>query len=197
MKSSNHHSHYSRPAIFFHWATAILIVLGLFAINIRGPKGSESRIFWNDIHIWAGSLILGLSVLRLLWKLWQGSPKELAHSPLQQFLARGVHLALYLLIFVQPLLGIAMVNTGGSAVMLAGTGLQIKIWGADPAAHAFLHNAHFLVGNLAYWLIGLHTLAALIHHFVFRDDTLNRMTGFSRLASQADASRHPVDTEAR
>ncbi len=179
MQSSERISSYSKPAMFFHWATAVLIVVGLFAINIRGPKGSDSRLLWNGVHIWAGSLILGLSILRLLGRLWYGSPAELAHSPIQLFMARLVHLALYLLIFVQPLLGIAMLNTGGSAVTLAGMGWHFKLFGTDPIAHQFLHDAHFLIGNAAYWLIGLHTFAALAHHFVFQDATLTRMTRFS------------------
>jgi len=180
MQSSGRAPSYSKPAMFFHWATAVLIVVGLVAINIRGPKGSDSRLLWNSVHIWAGSLILGLSILRLLWRLWHGSPTELAHSPIQLFMARLVHLALYLLIFVQPLLGIAMVNTGGNAVTLAGIGWHIKLFGADPIAHQFFHDAHFLVGNAVYWLIGLHTLAALAHHVVFKDATLTRMTLFAR-----------------
>ncbi|MFM0643595.1 cytochrome b/b6 domain-containing protein [Paraburkholderia bryophila] len=180
MQSSERAPSYSKPAMFFHWATAVLIVVALFAIEIRGPKGSDSRIVWNAVHIWAGSLILSLSILRLLWRLWHGSPAELTHSPVQLFMARLTHLALYLLIFVQPLLGIAMVNTGGNAVTLAGIEWHIRLFGADPVAHQFLHNAHFQIGNAAYWLIGLHTFAALAHHFVFQDATLTRMTRLSR-----------------
>ncbi len=180
MQSSEHASSYSKPAMFFHWATAVLILVGLFAINIRGPRGTDSRLFWNSVHIWAGSLILALSIMRLLWKLWHGAPAELAHSPVQLFMARLVHLALYLLIFVQPLLGIAMVNTGGNAVTLAGTGWHIQWFSKDPVAHRFLHDAHFLIGNAAYWLIGLHAFAALAHHVVFQDATLTRMSRFSR-----------------
>jgi cytochrome b561 len=180
MQSSERALSYSKPAMFFHWATAVLIVVGLFAINVHGPKGSESRIFWNSVHIWAGSLILGLSILRLFWKLWHGSPPELAHSPAQMFMARLVHLALYLLVFVQPLLGIAMVNTGGNAVTLAGIGWHVQWFSKDPLAHRFLHDAHFLIGNAAYWLIGLHAFAALAHHFVLQDPTLARMVRFSR-----------------
>jgi cytochrome b561 len=173
-------SSYSRPSIFFHWATALLIIIGLFAIEIRGPKGSDSRVFWNAIHMWAGTLVLSLSVLRLVWTLWHGKPDELMHSRVQLFLAKLVHLALYLLIFVQPLLGIAMVNTGGSAVNLAGSGIQIRLFGTDPIAHKFLSDAHFLIGNAAFWLIGLHTLAAIAHHVVFKDATLTRMVRSSR-----------------
>jgi cytochrome b561 len=32
-----------------------------------------------------------------------------------------------------------------------------------------------LIGNLFYWVIGLHALAAIAHHVVFRDNTLRRM----------------------
>ncbi|HEY4351356.1 MAG TPA: cytochrome b/b6 domain-containing protein, partial [Paraburkholderia sp.] len=104
-----------------------------------------------------------------------GTPHALPHSRVQLFLARAVHLALYLLIFVQPLLGIAMVNTSGSAVKLSGTGVQLQFFAKDPVAHQFLHDAHFLIGNAAFWLIGLHALAAIVHHTVFRDATLTRM----------------------
>jgi cytochrome b561 len=173
-------SSWSRPAIFFHWATAIAIAIGLFAIEIRGPKGSDSRVFWNAVHIWAGTTVLSLSVLRVLWSLWHGTPQELPHSRVQLFLARLVHLALYLLIFVQPLLGIAMVNTSGSAVQLAGTGVQLRFFAKDPVAHQFLHDAHFLIGNAAFWLIGLHAFAAIVHHVVFKDATLVRMVKVSR-----------------
>jgi cytochrome b561 len=164
---------WSRLAIFFHWATALAIAVGLFAIEIRGPKGSGSRVFWTGIHMWAGTIVLCLSVLRVLWTLWHGTPRELPANRVQLFLARLVHLALYLLIFVQPLLGIAMVNTSGSAVQLAG--LQLRLFAKDPVAHQFLHDAHFLIGNAAFWLIGLHALAAIVHHTVFKDATLTRM----------------------
>ena len=171
---------WSPLSIFFHWATALLVVLALFAIEIRGPKGSDSRTMWNAVHIWAGSTVLCLSVLRVLWTLWRGTPPDLEHSRIQLFLARLVHLALYLLIFVQPLLGIAMVNTSGSAVQLAGTGIQIRLFAKDAVAHQFLHDAHFLIGNAAFWLIGLHALAAIVHHAVFKDATLRRMVKVSR-----------------
>jgi cytochrome b561 len=171
---------WSPLSIFFHWATALLVVLALFAIEIRGPKGSDSRTMWNAVHIWAGSTVLCLSVLRVLWTLWRGTPPDLEHSRTQLFLARLVHLALYLLIFVQPLLGIMMVNTGGNPVNVAGTGYMLRLLPTDPVVHTFLHDAHFLVGNAAFWLIGLHALAALAHHFVFKDATLMRMVRVSR-----------------
>jgi cytochrome b561 len=185
---------YSRPAIFFHWAIAILIGLGYLAIEIRGPKGSDSRIFWSNIHYWAGTLVLTLAFLRVLWRLWRGAPAEIKDAPVMMFLARLVHLALYVFTFVQPLLGILMVNTGGHPVVLAGVGLNIQLVGADPVARKFIHGAHVLIGNAFYWIIGAHALAAIGHHFIFKDQTLRRMLGLPDPATRqvGEQSRDPV-----
>jgi cytochrome b561 len=175
MPVHNHSDRYSKPAIFLHWAIFLLLALAYLAIEVRGPKGSDSRAIWNAVHFWAGSLVLTLAVVRLLWRLWSGVPAEVESGRFQMFLSRIVHLALYLFIFVQPLLGILMVNTGGNAVTLAGLGIDITLVGADPVAKPLIKDAHVLLGNLFYWVIGLHALAAIGHHMVLRDRTLRRM----------------------
>ncbi|HEY1611959.1 MAG TPA: cytochrome b [Paraburkholderia sp.] len=166
---------YSKPAVFFHWAIVLLIALAYLAIEVRGPKGTDSRVFWSNVHFWAGSLVLSLAVLRLLWRLWRGAPADVESNPAMMFAARAVHLALYLFIFVQPLLGILMINTSGHPVTLVGLNLPIQLVGADPAARSVIKAAHVFIGNLFYWVIGLHAVAALAHHFLLRDNTLRRM----------------------
>ena len=166
---------YTKPAIFFHWVIFVLVALAYLAIEVRGPKGTDSRVFWSNVHFWAGSLVLTLAVLRLAWRLWRGAPAQIDSNALLSFLSRLVHLALYLFIFAQPLLGILMINTGGHPVTLAGLDLPITLVGPDPAARKFFKDAHVLIGNLFYWVIGLHALAAIAHHIVFRDNTLRRM----------------------
>ncbi|MGH8778365.1 cytochrome b [Paraburkholderia sp.] len=175
MSSRSSADRYSQPAIFFHWAIFVLVALAYLAIEIRGPKGSDSRLLWTAVHQWAGSLVLTLAVLRLLWRLWHPGPPEINTNPLLAFLARLTHLALYLFIFVQPLLGILMVNTGGDPVTLAGLNLHIVLAGTDRAAHTAIKDAHELIGNAFYFVIGLHALAAIGHHLIFRDRTLRRI----------------------
>jgi cytochrome b561 len=166
---------YSKPAIFFHWAIFLLVALAYLAIEIRGPKGSDSRTLWNTVHYCAGTAVLALAVLRLLWRLWRGAPHEIDSNRVLTFLSRVVHLALYLFIFVQPLLGILTVNTGGQPVTLPGLDLQIVLVGPDPLARKLIKDAHELIGNVFYWVIGIHALAAIAHHVFFRDNTLRRM----------------------
>jgi cytochrome b561 len=166
---------YTSPAIYFHWAIFLLVALAYLAIEIRGPRGSDSRAFWTSVHFWAGTLVLGLSVPRLLWRLWAGAPEEITGNRLLAFTARAAHLALYVFIFVQPLLGILMVNAGGRPVNLARVNWSFTLIGADSIARPLLKDAHEWLGNLFYWVIGLHALAAIAHHVIFKDRTLRRM----------------------
>jgi cytochrome b561 len=168
---------YSYPAIFFHWAIAILVALAYVAMEVRGPKGTDGRVMWNNIHYWAGTLVLTLSLLRVLWRLWQGAPAEIEDARVLTFLARLAHLMLYVFIFVQPLLGILMVNSTGHPVILPGIGVNIQLVGADPLARKVIHDTHVLLGHAFYWVIGLHALAAIGHHLIFKDATLRRMLG--------------------
>ncbi|PLZ04218.1 cytochrome B [Burkholderia sp. WAC0059] len=158
----------------------LLVALAWLAIEVRGPAGAPGRLFWTNVHFWAGSLVFTLAVPRLLWRLWHGAPTEIDAPRLLAFLSRLVHLALYLFIFVQPLLGILMVNTGGHPVVLAGLGLHIQLIAPDPIARRVLKSAHVLIGNAFYWIVGLHALAAIGHHLVLRDNTLRRMSWAAR-----------------
>jgi cytochrome b561 len=53
--------------------------------------------------------------------------------------------------------------------------LNYTLVGADPIARPLLKTAHEWLGNAFYWVIGLHALAAIAHHVVFKDRTLRRM----------------------
>ncbi|NKJ46861.1 cytochrome B [Burkholderia sp. SG-MS1] len=166
---------YTSPAIFFHWAIFLLVALAYLAIEVRGPRGSDSRTFWTSVHFWAGTLVLALAMLRLLWRLWAGAPEELTGNRLLAFVARAAHLALYVFIFAQPLLGILMVNAGGRPVNLAWVNVGFTLIGADSIARPLLKDAHEWLGNLFYWVIGLHALAAIVHHVICKDRTLRRI----------------------
>ena len=169
---------YSRPAIFFHWSIALLIGLAYLAIEMRGPKGTDSSIIWTNIHFLAGFLVFALSGFRVLWRLWHGAPPDSKDA--SAFLARLVHLMLYVFMFVQPLLGVLMENTGGSSVHLPLMHLDIALVGTDPIAHRAIRAVHEWLGNAFYWVIGLHALAAIGHHFVMKDETLRRMLGLQK-----------------
>ncbi|WP_323119833.1 cytochrome b [Burkholderia alba] len=167
---------YSAPAIFFHWAVFLLVALAYLAIEIRGPKGTDSRVLWSNVHYWAGTLVLGLSVLRVIWRLVSRVPDPLPQPAWLSMLAKLAHLALYVFIIAQPLLGIMFVNMGGKPVTLAWLNGSFTLFGPNPELRPTIKAAHLFIGNLFYYVIGLHALAALWHHLIKRDATLRRMT---------------------
>lgn len=166
---------YSRPAIILHWLIFLVVALALFAIEIRGPRGSESRAFWTGIHMWAGVSVLCLTAVRLVWRLVHGTPAAEQDGGLAAACARGLHWLFYIVLLAQPVLGILMINYGGNPVKLMGTGISISVAGADSAARQTVHDVHVFLGNTLYYLIGLHALAALWHQYVLKDGTLRKM----------------------
>ena len=166
---------YSSPAIFFHWAIFLLVALAYLAIEIRGPKGSDSRAFWMNVHLTAGTFVLVLSVLRVLWRVVSRVPEPIPQTTLLRWLSKLAHFALYAFIIAQPLLGIMTINMGGKPVSLDWLGVSFTLFGPDKALRPTIKEAHELIGNAFYFVIGLHALAALYHHFIRRDDVLRRM----------------------
>ncbi len=169
---------YSSAARIFHWLSVFLVggawILGLIREDL--PKG-QPRHTADFIHISAGEVILGLLLLRLLWRFVSPPPPDEA-SPLGAWVnvsAKLVHLALYAMLLAVPLVGIVMLFAGGGALPLFGVGEIASPWLRD---REFKHTMKEIHEVLAHGLIALATLhagAALVHHFVFRDRVLRRM----------------------
>ncbi|OZI74232.1 cytochrome b [Bordetella genomosp. 12] len=166
---------YTRGAVALHWITAVLVALAYLAIEIRGPKGDPSRPFWTGIHEWAGCLVLAAALVRIGWRARNEPPIDLNESLLLSILARLAHLALYIFILAQPLLGMLTLNLADRPVTLIGLDWSFRIAAPNPEWRPLVKESHELIGNLFYFVIGLHALAALWHHYIKRDDTLRRM----------------------
>lgn len=166
---------YSRPAVILHWLVFLLVALALTAIEIRGPRGSDSRTLWTGIHIWAGCTVLVLMAVRLAWRLVHGVPAAEAGGGFLALCARAMHWLFYIVLIAQPLLGILMTNMAGRPVMLMGTDWSFSLVGAHPDLRPDVRAAHGFIGNALFYLIGLHALAALWHQFIRRDGTLRKM----------------------
>ena len=92
----------------------------------------------------------------------------------QSLLATLMHFALYALMIGMPIAGWLIVSAEGHSVMFYGMELPPLI-GEDKALAKTIEGWHVLFGKIGYWLIGLHALAGLYHHYVVRDNTLVRM----------------------
>ncbi len=166
---------YDRGAIAFHWSMAALVVivgvLGL--LHDSWPKGTQS--FWINIHALCGLALWVLLMARFWWRSTHSPPPLPAEAgALARALARPVHLLMYALLFVTPILGIVTFTWHGRVFDF---GLFQVDFGVRKN-RAIFHPTEDLHGYLAYTLFtiaGLHALAALWHQLVRRDRMLSRM----------------------
>lgn len=171
---------YGSMVRYTHWLTVLAIVLAYLLVDLADDEGSEggsapSRMMQG--HYLAGLAVLALLIPRILARLTTAVP-PIVPAPARpiRFAAHGLHLALYAFLLVQPILGILQVNYAEQLVTLPWIDWSLPaLVGPDHAAHEFVGELHETLGEIFYWVIGLHIVAALWHHYIVHDNTLRRM----------------------
>ena len=174
-KSSN--DSYSRMSIALHWVMVLLFVLIYAAIEFRGifPKDSDGRTLMKDAHFMLGLTVFALVWLRLLARTLGVAPKITPTPPAwQTALATLMHWALYVFMSAMPVMGYLVLSYSDKPVFFYGIDLPpLTLKDVDMAKQ--IKGWHELGGSIGYWLIGLHAVAGLFHHYVIKDNTLLRM----------------------
>jgi superoxide oxidase len=177
MTLTNTPSRYSSLSIGLHWLM-LLLIAGVYAcIELKGnfPKGSETRELLKQWHFMLGLSVFALVWLRLLARLIGPTPAIVPAIPAWQAIpAKLMHLALYLLMIGAPLAGWLILSAAGKPIPFFGLELPPLV-DKNPDLAGQIKELHELAGTAGYWLIGLHAVAGLFHHFVSRDNTLTRM----------------------
>jgi superoxide oxidase len=167
-----------RPALIaLHWLT-LLLLIGVYAC-IEGreffPRGSALREGLKTWHFMLGLTVFGVVWLRLLLRLFSVTPPIEPPLPRwQTLLSRAVHIALYAVLIGMPLGGWLILSAAGKPIPFFGLELPALVM-PDKDLAKTVKNLHETVGIAALYLIGLHALAGLFHHYLRRDDTLSRM----------------------
>ncbi|RFO95629.1 cytochrome B [Rhodoferax lacus] len=171
---------YSQASIAMHWLM-VLAFIGIYAaINLteifpEGDAGNAGRQWAMDTHFSLGLLVFGLVWLRLLFRLMGTTPAILPAPPVwQEKLAKLMHLALYAMMVLMPVVGLVAVNTHGHSVTFFGLAVPRLLEESERWSHTIMR-VHELGGNVGYFLIGAHAVAGLFHHYVVKDNTLRRM----------------------
>lgn len=172
-------SRYSGISIALHWLMVLLIVAAYTFILIRGefPKGSEPRALVKMLHFSIGLTIFALVWVRIAARVAGGPAPAITPAPpvLQHRAAKLAHYALYALMIVMPIGGALILGFEGKPLPWFGLfEIQLPIVESEHYAELF-EELHETGGTIGYFLIGLHAVAGLYHHYVRRDDTLKRM----------------------
>jgi cytochrome b561 len=168
---------YHPLSIGMHWLMLALLVAVYALIELRGifPKGTTAYDAMKTWHFMLGLSVLVLVLARIALRFRFPTPAITPAPPRwQQALAVSMHLAIYAFLVVMPLLGWLTLSAKGRVIPFFGLDLPPLI-GVDRGLAGSLEDLHELIGVIGYWIFGLHAAAALVHHYLMRDDTLRRM----------------------
>ena len=165
---------YDARTIFFHWATAVLVVaqwLGAQTIDWfpRGPLRVDAR----SVHITLGVLLAALLVARLAWRVTGGRRLPLADKGALNVVAKGTHWTLYGLLAAMVLAGMFLTWTRGDSIFNL-----FSIPAYDPGNRALaeqVQDVHGTIGWIILALAGVQASAALVHRYLWHDGVLARM----------------------
>jgi cytochrome b561 len=178
---------YTGPAIVLHWLIAIGIIANV-ALAWIWPHLADAQVRPAiDTHKSIGITILGLAIMRLLWRLTHRPPPLPTRYQRWEITASHVtHWLLYLLIFVMPLTGWIMDSAYKDAATHPMFWFGLFEWprigailhmapGSREWVHTVFGAAHVTASYVLYLLFTLHVAGALKHQWWDRERELQRM----------------------
>jgi cytochrome b561 len=167
-------SHYDARTILLHWVTAVLVILSWVTAQVIDlfPRGAP-RVNAMSVHITLGVVLALVLAYRLTWRTLYGARVPPLGHPALAAVATWVHRLLYVLLVIEVLLGLTNAWARGASLFNL---FSIPSFApGDRALIRRINGVHELVANTILVVAGLHALAALVHHYVWKDEALRRM----------------------
>jgi len=174
MMLQNNLTEYGLISKLFHWLTAAVlflqIPLGFYLVDL---DFGEKRITFESIHVTLGVTIFYIIITRLIYKIFNPTPK-LKNSifPGQRLLAKLNHFFLYLSVLIITISGLFKKLFNGEKIDLFFFDLKIR----DNFDLADLFYDIHIIGNyILISLVLLHILAVLVHRIIFKENLLKKI----------------------
>ena len=176
MKVFNSTKEYGLVGKLFHWITFLALLAQVpFGFYLVGLEFSSERIELENIHIFVGITIFYFTLFRLIWKLINPSPTETKSVFKGQVLiGKANHFLLYLSILIITISGILK-------KMYMGETLNFIFFKYGFEKDNFVladayYEIHIYANYLLIALVTLHILAVIVHHLIFKDKILKKIT---------------------
>ncbi len=177
MRIRNSSDQYGAIAIGLHWIIAVLVPAAWISGQMGDalPKSSQETTLF--MHISLGLAMLGFALARLAWRLADPppAPESSKFGAWTGQLGEIVHLLIYGVMFAIPMLGIATQFARGYELPIFGLFEIPSPWLGDRGFAHDMKEVHEVLANGLMVLIGVHAGAALLHHYLLHDKTLQRM----------------------
>lgn len=167
---------YASLAVLLHWALAVLIIsmtgLGWYMMSIEEEPGSG---WYFNLHKSVGILVIGLVLLRLVWRLGHKPAPLPAGIPAWQVKAsKAGHWLLYGAMIAMPFFGIVGSLLTKRDLFFFGLPLP-RVFEANHDLAEVFFEAHSVTTWILVALVAIHALAALKHLVIDKDGVFQRM----------------------
>jgi cytochrome b561 len=174
MRLTNSITEYGSISKIFHWLSAAVLIiqipLGFYLVDL---DFNEKRLTIENIHVLLGLSIFYLTILRLIYKLFNPTP-PLSNSifPGQRLIAKLNHVFLYITIIMVTISGALKKLFNGEILDVIFFSLEIK--DNFDLAELF-YDIHIVANYTLISLISLHILAVITHKVLFRENLLKKI----------------------
>lgn len=171
--------HYGYISIILHW----LLAIALIALYFSGDYmvGLDYYDSWYirapELHKSFGIVAGLLMLLRFMWNKGQGHLRVLSPGGLLNILAFLAHHLFYLLVLLLVITGYLITTAKGQGIDVFGVITVPALMSENTETGEWSGKIHDLLASAFMLLLIAHTLAALYHHFLIRDNTLRLMLG--------------------
>ena len=173
-------AHFALPSRVLHWLMVPMVIAQLF-IGVIMIASLAYYPLLLAIHRPLGILILVFVAVRLVYRLTHRLPPFLATmGPAERRIASWSEYLLYGLLFVQPVIGWAMLSAARFPVTIVG---WLHLPGIAPHnldLYGVLRWCHGALAFLLFAAFTAHMCAVLFHTLVLRDGLLDRMALWPR-----------------
>lgn len=184
---------YSGIAIALHWIVALLLIGNVVLGWVFESLADDMIRPAINLHKSVGILVLGLVVLRILWRLSHAAPPfSLGMAKWEKALAHITHFGLYVLMLAMPITGWLHDSAWNKAAEVPMYLFGMFQWprlgfimNLPPETKERLHDLFGEMHEVAAWglvaLFVLHLIGALKHQFFDREQALQRMLPGNRV----------------
>jgi cytochrome b561 len=176
---------YTAVAAALHWMIAFFILFNLITGSFMESLERPLKAVVVPLHASSGLTVLGLSVLRVIWRLTHTPPAlDAALSSAERRAAHTVHCLLYFLMLAMPLTGWS-IQSASARLAQNYYFFVVPVPKIGPIAErppddkATLHKKFVLLHESGAWimvvLLAAHVAGALKHQFVDRRPQFARM----------------------
>jgi len=157
---------YSAISTINHWVTALLVVVMLALGFTAGAARSETvEDYVLSVHIAAGFFVLLFVIWRVLFRLYEGFPRNVGRTALERWLAYFVHRAILTLLAVQVATGPLYLFTENECMdVFGGFSVCVPLESLS-MLHEPMEWAHVIIGIYVIpVLLILHFIGAIRHY---------------------------------